>query len=512
MAEYKTSNSRLAKNTIFLYLRMIFIMAVTLYTSRVILQVLGIEDYGIYNVVAGLVAMFGFFNSAMSGTTQRYISYYLGKDQPSDLSTVFSTCFLTHALLALIVFVLIESIGLWFLYNYLVIPPERTQAAFWAFQCATLSAVVMIISIPFNANIIAHEKMSAFAYISIVEASLKLAIVFLLVLGDADRLIMYGVLLLAVQCLIFLTYLLYCTHHFPETPLRLAYDKKLFREVSAFAGWNLWGNLSSVLSSHGLNLLLNSFFGPTVNAARGIAYQVDGAIRMFASNFQMAMNPQIVKTYATHQTDEMHKLVYLSSKFSYFLLLIISLPIFIETHAILEVWLDIVPPWTVSFLRLMMIVVIIDSVANPLMTSAAATGRVKVYQSVVGGILLMVLPLAYIALKIVDNPNIVFVAHICICFIASIVRFILVRRLINLSATRYLTQVVARCLIVTLIASILPLLLHLHLTPSLWTSVLIVIIAILSALCTTYALGLTREERTFVNSKVKQLLHHKTTC
>ena len=505
MAGYKADNARLAKNTMFLYFRMIFIMAVTLYTSRVVLRVLGVEDFGIFNVVAGVVAMFGFLNSSMSATTQRFISFSLGRGD-DNLNKVFSTCVLTHALIALGVLVLVESVGLWFLYNKMIIPEVRMDAAFWVFQFSALSTVVTVMSIPFNADIIAHEKMSAFAYISIVEVCLKLLIVFLLDVGNIDKLVLYGFLLLLVQCGIFLTYMGYCLRHFKESRFRFVYEKKLFAEVFSFAGWNLWGYLASILYTQGLNILLNVFFGPVVNAARGLANQVDGAIRLFASNFQMAINPQIVKTYAAKDLESMHKLVFRSSKFSFFLLLALSLPVMIEAPVILRLWLSTVPDWTASFLRLMLVVVIVDSVANPLMTSAAATGRIKLYQSVLGGIQLLIVPVAYVVLRMGGEPNSVFVVHICICLIAFAVRLFIVRGMIGLSIKKYLMEVCVKSGVVTVVATVLPLTLYFSMTNSLLSAIVVVFVSLGSVAVSAYAIGLTKSERVFVSDKIGRIL------
>lgn len=505
MAGYKADNARLAKNTMFLYFRMIFIMAVTLYTSRVVLRVLGVEDFGIFNVVAGVVAMFGFLNSSMSATTQRFISYSLGKGD-ANLNKVFSTCVLTHALIALGVLVLVESVGLWFLYNKMIIPEVRMDAAFWVFQFSALSTVVTVMSIPFNADIIAHEKMSAFAYISIVEVCLKLLIVFLLDVGNIDKLVLYAFLLLLVQCGIFLTYMGYCLRHFKESRFRFVYEKKLFSEVFSFAGWNLWGYLASILYTQGLNILLNVFFGPVVNAARGLANQVDGAIRLFASNFQMAINPQIVKTYAAKDLESMHKLVFRSSKFSFFLLLALSLPVMIEAPVILRLWLSTVLDWTASFLRLMLVVVIVDSVANPLMTSAAATGRIKLYQSVLGGIQLLIVPVAYVVLRMGGEPNSVFVVHICICLIAFAVRLFIVRGMVGLSIKKYLMEVCVKSGVVTVVATVLPLTLYFSMNNSLLSAIVVVFVSLGSVAVSAYAIGLTKSERVFVSDKIGQIL------
>lgn len=417
-------------------------MAVSLYTSRVVLNTLGVEDYGIYNVVGGVVAMFGFINSSMSSATQRYITFALGKGDKTRLQTVFSTTLQIHTLIAGIIVLLGETVGLWFLYNKMQIPVDRMDAAFWVLQCSIVATVVMIISVPYNADIIAHEKMSAFAYISILEVVLKLVIVYMLVVFSFDKLILYAFLLLAIQLMIRFCYSIYCNRHFEETKYKHVWDKALFKEMTGFAAWNIWGNLAGVLSTTGVNLLLNVFFGPVVNAARGVAVQVQGAIQNFAMNFQMALNPQITKNYAKGNLVEMHKLIERSSRFSFFLLYILSTPVMLLTSDILTLWLKIVPEHTVVFLRIILMVIIIDSMANPIMIAAAATGRVRRYQSIVGGVILLIVPVAYVALKLGTTPEMVFVIHLAVCILAFITRLFIVQPMIQLRIKTYMGDLV----------------------------------------------------------------------
>lgn len=320
MSTDSANSKRIAKNTLLLYFRMLFMMAVSLFTSRVILNTLGVEDYGINNVVGGIVAMFGFINSSMTSATQRYITFALGKGEKERLKTVFSTSLQIHSLIALLIVLLGETIGMWFLYNKMQIPSDRMEAAFWVLQCSIVSTVVMIISVPYNAAIIAHEKMSAFAYISVLEVVLKLLIVYILVVFSVDKLILYAFLFLGIQIFIRFCYSIYCNRHFKETKYRHVWDKALFKEMTGFAAWSLFGNLSAVLFTQGLNMLLNVFFGPAVNAARGVAVQVQHAIQQFVGNFQMALNPQITKNYAKGEMQEMYNLMYRSARFSFYLL------------------------------------------------------------------------------------------------------------------------------------------------------------------------------------------------
>ena len=399
MQDTSSNNKRIAKNTVFLYLRTMLTMIVSLYTSRVILQILGVEDYGIYNVVGGFVTLMSFLSGAISSSTSRYITFALGKGDEKYLKDVFSTSLLAHLVIACIIVFIGETLGLWFVLNKLIIPEERMTAALVAYQIGLLSTVIYMWSIPYNACIIAHEKMSAFAYISIYEAVTKLLIVFLLVYIPIDKLISYSILLFAVQLSVRFIYSWYCRKNFVESKARFLWNKNLFKEMLKFAGWNLWGSTSYALFTQGVNILLNMFFGPVVNAARGIAIQVQSAVSLFATNFQAAVNPQITKSYANSELDVMHVLICRSSKYSFFLLFCLSLPIIIENNFILVLWLKEVPNYTPIFLQLMLWVCIIDAMSNPLMTAAAATGRVKVYQSIIGTILLMIVPISYIALS-----------------------------------------------------------------------------------------------------------------
>ena len=299
MQEISSNNKRIAKNTLLLYFRMLVTMAVSLYTSRVVLNILGVEDFGIYNVVGGIVAMFGFINGSMTSATQRYLTFELGQNNRAQLTKVFSTSLSIHGIISFLIIVLAETVGLWFLWNKMQIPADRMNAAFWVFQCSVAASVIMIMSVPYNAAIIAHERMSAFAYISIIEVSLKLLIVCFLRYFHTDKLILYAVLIVIVQFLIRLCYSWYCNRHFNETKYRWSWDKGLFKEMTGFASWNMFGSLAAITFTQGLNLLLNMFFGPVVNAARGIAVQAQTAIGQFSSNFQTALNPQITKSYAT---------------------------------------------------------------------------------------------------------------------------------------------------------------------------------------------------------------------
>lgn len=501
-----SNNARIAKNTILLYGRMILLMGVSLYTSRVVLATLGIEDYGIYNVVGGFIGMFAFLNGAMSSCTQRYITFALGKGDEGELKKIFSTSLITHMIIAAIVFMLAETIGLWFVLEKLIIPENRMTAAVVVYECSILSTIVMIMSFPFNADIIAHERMSAFAYISIFEAFAKLLIVFLLSIGNMDRLMLYAILLLLVQVSVIIIYNCYCKINFSEAKIHWILDGKLIKEMFSFTGWNLWGGLAATLFGQGLNILLNIFFGPAVNAARGISVQVQAAVQQFSANFQMALNPQITKSYASNELETMHTLIFRSSKFTFFLLLCLALPIIVEINTILSIWLKEVPESTNLFVVLMLMITIVDAVSNPFMISAAATGRVKVYQSVIGGLLLLILPISYIVLKLGAQPYMVFVVHFCVAIVAFITRLLIIRPMINLSIRKYCIKVFLPCLFTLMPSVTTAYCLKLFIYDSVWGGIIVAIITCMATLVYSYIWGLTKNEKAFVLNNMMKVI------
>mgnify|MGYP001777859194 CR=1 FL=1 len=501
MTNTSATNKRIAKNTLLLYVRTLFIMLVTLYTSRIVLNTLGVTDYGIYNVVGGVVAMFGFINASMSSATQRYITFALGRGDMKRLQKVFSTALQIHVLIAVLIIILGETVGLWFMYTQMQIPADRMDAAFWVLQCSIISTVIMIISVPYNADIIAHEKMSAFAYISILEAVLKLTIVFALVLSPFDRLIFYAFLILAVQLLIRLCYSHYCSRHFEESKYRHVWDKSLFKEMTGFAGWSMFGNLAGVLFGQGLNMLLNVFFGPVVNAARAVSVQVQSAIQQFVGNFQMALNPQITKTYAKGEMNEMHKLMFRSARFSFYLLFFLSLPVLFETNFILTVWLKIVPDNTVIFLRIMICTSLIYTLANPLIIANQATGKVRKYQIVCGSILLMILPVSYVCLKLGCPAYSVFIIHFIMESIAQLARMIMLRPLIGIRIADYIKNIYVRVVAVVALSVLVPFVVYENMDDTVVRFFAMCLICVLSVSTVAYTVGLSKNERVFVKTK-----------
>lgn len=507
MSQPSENNKRIARNTMLLYVRMLFMMAVSLFTSRVVLNTLGVEDYGIYNVVGGVVAMFGFINGSMSSATQRYITFALGKGDMRNLQKVFSTALQIHVLIAAVIVVLGETVGLWFLYSQMQIPAERMDAAFWVLQCSIVSTVVMIVSVPYNADIIAHEKMSAFAYISILEVVLKLAVVYVLLIFSYDKLILYAFLILAVQLLIRFCYSRYCNRHFEESKYHHVWDKPLFKEMTGFANWSMFGNLSGVLYGQGLNMLLNVFFGPVVNAARAVAVQVQNAIQQFVSNFQMALNPQITKTYAKGEMEEMHKLMFRSARFSFYLLFLLSLPFLFETEFILTIWLKTVPDNTVVFLRIMICTSLIYALANPLLVANQATGKVRKYQAVCGSILLLILPISYVCLRLGCPAYSVFIVHFVVESVTQLARMLILRPLIGIRIRDYLTNIYIKVILVTSLSLLLPLAVYENMDNTAARFLVMCVTCVLSVGLVTYSIGLSRNERAFFRSKASAAIN-----
>lgn len=481
---------------------MLFIMGVSLYTSRIVLGTLGIEDYGIYNVVGGIITMFTFINNAMVSSTQRYLNFELAKENKLKLRSVFNTSLQIHVLLALIILLLGETIGLWFLLHKLIIPEGRMIAALYVYQCSIVSCTISILSTPYNADIIAHENMSAFAYISILEVSLKLVIVFILYLLPYDKLIVYGLLGLMVQLIIRFIYSNYCHRHFEESHFKLEIDIALFREMSGFAGWSFCGNLASILYTQGLNMMLNIFFGPVVNAARGIAVQVQTAVQQFVGGFQTAINPQITKNYASGNLEQMHSLLFRSARFSFLLLFFLSLPVFLETHFILTIWLSRFPDNTIVFTRLMICISMLFALANPLMIANQATGNIRVYQLVVGGLLLLILPISYVLLMLGAPPYSVFFIHLLIESIAQLARMLMLKKLIKLSVKAYYKHIYMPLLGVVVLSSILPLYVRSLMDESFLRLIIVGFVSVVSVGVCSFLIGFTKSERSFVIDKI----------
>lgn len=497
------NNKRIAKNTLLLYVRMLFMMLVSLYTSRVVLNTLGVVDFGIYNVVGGVIAMLGFLTGSLGAASSRYITYDLGIGDMAIMKRTLGNIKSIHYILAGVILLIGETVGLWFVVTKLQIPAERATAAFWVYQFSILSSMLAVISVPYNATIIAHEKMSAFAYISIVDAVLKLLIVYLLVVIPYDKLIIYAVLLFVIQSFDQIVYIVYCSKHFEETRSRCCYDKKQFKEIFAFAGWTMNGNLAVMGYTQGLNILLNMFFGPAVNAARGIAVQVQSVCQMFCVNFQMALNPQLTKSYAKGDITSMHSLLIKSSKFSFYILYVIAVPLMFEAHTVLKLWLGIVPEHTVSFLRLILIVGLLYTLSNPIIVSVHATGKLKKFQIIEGTMLLMIVPIAYLLLKVFGiTPEIVFVVHIIVEICTQYARVRIVLPMIQMKLRIYLREVILPIIMVVIISPIFPYLLYKNIDQSIASFFAICSLCVVCISTTVFYVGCKKSEQDFLTSKV----------
>ncbi|WP_404394879.1 hypothetical protein [Stutzerimonas chloritidismutans] len=440
------------RNTAMLYMRMLLAMVVGLYTSRVVLEVLGIEDFGTYHVVAGFVALLGFMQGAMITATQRYFAFDLGQNEGSNLRILFNTSLQIHVLMAVCIALLAETAGYWFVSTQLTIPPDRLDAALRTYHLSIAAFAVSVMTVPLTAMLMANERMGLFALMGMADVLLKLVAVLLLPHLAFDKLSTYAALLLSVALISFSGYLLINRTIFPAVRLQWGWDGERFRSMLSFTAWNTWGNLAAALSEHGNNVLLNIFFGPAVNAGRSIASQANGALNQFVSNAQAAINPQIVKFYAGGSKSEMHQLVLRAARYNFYILLILALPVLQNTEALLNIWLMEAPPYSTEFLKLAIITSLINSISAPLMTSAQATGHIRLYHGVVGGILLLNVPFSYAFLFIGFPPEAVLLVTLGLALIALLARLLIIAPLVNLPIGKFLSGVVARAVLVSAVA------------------------------------------------------------
>ncbi|MFV0145119.1 MATE family efflux transporter [Empedobacter falsenii] len=430
-------------------------MGITLYTSRIVLEELGVSDYGIYNLVGGIVAMMGFFNGAMSSATQRYLAHDIGKGDFQQLQKTFSATLTVHFGIAILGLIIAETLGLWYVNYKMVFPIEKSYAVNVVYQFSILTFLLSIIQVPYNALIIARERMKVYAYMSILEAVLKLGTVFTLMLISTNKLIYYAVLTFGLSFIIRMLYQIYCRKQFKESKYHFVYDKLYFIELISYSGWNLFGNVAAVAKGQGINLVLNLFFGTVVNAAYGITNQVVSAVNLFSTNLQMAFNPQIIKNYSQGNVEQTQNLIFQGSKISFFLILLLVMPILLNTEYILVLWLNEVPKYTTLFVQLALIGVLIESLSGTLMTGAQATGKIKWYQIVVGTLVFLNLPLGYLALKLGYPPYSVFLVSIFISIISLQFRLFFLKKLLNVNLIKYYTTVFFRIIIIVLLSIII---------------------------------------------------------
>lgn len=500
----------IAKNTILLYFRMIFVMCIKFYTSRIILQILGVSDYGVYNVVGGVVMMLSFISSSLGGASSRFITYDIGKKDIKRLRTTFRAIITIHYILAVFVLLFCETIGLWFVLNKLNIPADRETASIWVYQFSVMASIIAIIGSPYNSLVIAYEKMNMFAYFSIADTVCQLVLVFLISIINYDKLILYSFFVFLVQVCIRYLYISYCHRNFQESRnTKFKWDKTISLQILSYSGWTLNGNLAVVGYTQGINILLNIFFGTAVNAARGIAVQIQTAVLQFCSSFQTAVNPQIVKTYAQGDMINMHALIVRSSKLSFFLILLITTPVFLETQTILNLWLVNVPSHTIAFVKILVVISLEQTLVNPIIMSVHATGKIRNFQIVEGSLLLTIVPLSYFLLKYNGiSPEDVFVVYLIIELLTFIVRLKIVLPLIDFSIKRYIKNVILPILLVCMTSCILPTLYNYWCRGNITSLILCTFINMISVLLFSYLFGINKQEKKYVlsvlNNKIKR--------
>lgn len=492
---------RIARNTLILYVRMLFLLIVSFYTSRVVLHALGADDFGIYYVVGGVVALFSVISGALSAAISRFLTFELGRKGNDRLGLVFSSSVTIQIVIAIIVVALAEPAGIWYINNKMQLAAERIPAARWVLQFSIATFVINLISVPYNAAIIAHERMHAFASIGIGEGLCKLAVAFAIAWSSRDRLILYSILMCAVAILVRLAYGLFCRRNFEECRFRFKWDGKLFKQMFSFAGWNFIGVSSGVLRDHGGNVLINLFSGPAVNAARGVAMQVSGAIQNFSTNFMTALNPQITKSYARGEKEYTVSLLLKGAKLAFFLLLILGLPILMNTGYLMGLWLHEVPEHAVSFARLAILLAMSECLSTPLVTAMLATGDIRKYQIIVGGLQLMNLPLSYICLKAGAPPESVLIVAIILSQICLGARLVLLKGMIGLPVRRYLRDVWIKALGTGALSAAIPALIQNHLGTGLVQCLLSCAICLIWSGLLILFFGMGKEERNIFKSK-----------
>lgn len=505
-----TSNKTIAKNTMFLYIRMFIVMVVTFYTSRVILAVLGATDYGIYNVVGGIVTMMAFLNGALSSSSSRFLTYELGTGNIDQLKKTFSASLNLHICVALLVLIVGETVGLWFFYEKLVIPNERMNSAFWVYQFSIITTMVNFTQVPFNASLISHENMSVYAYVGLYEAVSKLLIVYLLQIAPFDHLIIYALLLMLNTVGIQMFYRIYTSRKYCECRFNFVKDKAIYKKLLGYSGWDLFGGVAVICQNQGINILLNLFFGPVVNAARAITFQIQGALNQFVTNFLTAVRPQVVKSFAADDYNRMYSLTFSAAKYSYLLMLALMLPLCFEISFILRIWLgDNVPESTYEFTLIVMITYLMETFHSASLMSYHAIGRIKTGNIVGGTMMILALPLSYISLKIGFPAYSVFIVIFCVNFIQMFFGWWLIRRYVHFNWNTLIYKTYFPTILITILSSILPYIIVANMSEG-WLRLVIVTISIeLPLLFMTYNIGVEKEDRLKIRTIIYNKISHK---
>lgn len=501
-----SSNKRIAKNTAFLYVRMILTMGISLFTSRIVLQALGISDYGLYNAVGSIVVMFSIVNNMLASGTSRFITFELGKKDFEGLKKTFGASFIMHASIAIVVFILAETLGLWFLNEKMMIPENRYGTANWLFQFSVITCMLSLTQVPYSATIIAHERMGVYAWVGVCEAVFRLTIVYvLLYVPMSNKLIVYGALLMGWNAMLQLFYRWYCHKHFEEARITIVKDKSLYKRILSFSLWDTIGAFCATGNSQGANILINLFFGVTVNAARGIAYQVENAVTQFSNNFMTAVKPQITKLYAQGKYDDFFNLIFESAKYSYFLLFIITLPLFLEIDYILSIWLVDVPVYTSMFIRYIAISRLIRAFNTPVMYGVHATGNIKWMNILSGGqSVILTLPVTYALYKLGFPPQAVFWVIILTCLLGNMFEDICLKKNIDFSIIAFAKTVYFKSIIISLVASIPAVCVVLFMDSSFWRLMTTIIVSVMSVGIFVYYLVLTSDMRRKLINQIKK--------
>lgn len=505
MDNYGHRGTKIARNTLMLYVRMLVLMLVGLYTSRVVLGALGENDFGVYNVVGGVVSMFTIISGALNSAVSRFITFEMGKGADAQLNKVYSTAVTIQLILAAVVVLLAEPLGLWFIDNKMTIDPSRIPAARWVLHFSLLAFVINLMSVPQMASITAHEHMSAYAYIGILDGILRLGVAFLILHSPIDRLIYYAALMAGVVLIVRLAYGLYCRLHFEECRYRPVFDRPLIKEMFSFAGWNFIGVTSGVLRDHGGNILVNLFSGPAVNAARGVAVQLNGAVQGFVTNFMTAVNPQITKSYAAGEKEYMFSLVRRSSRMSFFLLFLIALPVIFNADYLLSIWLKVVPEHSSLFVQLFLIFALSESLSNPMITAMLATGNIRNYQLVVGGIQLLNLPVSYVCLRMGAIPEVTVIVAIIISQICMWARLLMLSKATGFPVLPFLEEVYFSVLFKVVCGSlVVPLILEAAKPAGFVGFLISASVCVLWSMLVIMTLGLQSDERKWLVNKIKE--------
>lgn len=501
MTDNQSNNKRIAKNSIFMAIRMVFVLGITLYTTRVILNILGVEDYGVYNVVCGFVSMFAFLNISMSNGIQRFFNYELGKNGVDGANKVYNTALLIQSILAIIIIILTESLGLWYLHNKMVIPDGRMFAAEWIFQFSVMSFLFIIMQAPYAAAVMAHERMDFYAIVSVLDAVLKLGIVFAIPVLPGDKLIVYGLLYSLINILNFVIYYIYCKKNFAEIKIKRYFDKSLFQSMLGFSGWNIFGSISGVMKEQGINLVINLFFGPVVNAARGVAAQINGGLQSFVSNITTPVRPQVVQSYARGEYVRTMNLTYSVSKLSCCFLYLCALPVVLEIDYILRLWLgNTIPDHTNTFV----IIVILTSFVNNLNAAVSgvihASGKMMVYQTVSSTISLMCVPCSYFGLKFGMSPEFALLMVMGWAAISQIASLFILKTIVSYSIRDYVKSVLWPLLAVMIVTFWPALFIHEYMTSGFIRFLIVGITSVSASSLGIYYIALNRSERGLINS------------